>query len=134
MTKQRTPMLIACNPSNLRKHAASLFGNEGTAKLPALIAECTKGFIRDTTPAGRPFGHISHDYAAHIGRIDAILGNHGVEGGLWDKEGNDMAGNCSMDGVKWDVHYSNAGDTYATTILYVNGKLKIGDWGTLFDR
>ena len=60
-------------------------------------------------------------------------GNYGCEGILADADGNDLSGNCSMTGVKWDVHYSNTGDTYGITIMYVNGKLFIGDWGGLFE-
>lgn len=127
-------MLIACNRPNLKKYAKDLLGNEySPEKEKALLKECLKGFVRDTTPSGRPFGHISHDRSRHLERIGAILGTYGVEGGLWDKDGNDLAGSCSMQGVKWDVQYCNAGDTYAMTILYVNGKLKIGDWGSLFE-
>jgi hypothetical protein len=120
-------MRIKANRSNLTKHARALLANEWSEeKQKELIRECLYGFERT-------HGHISHDRAAHIERIDRILGNYGVEGLLTDREGNDLSGNCSMDGVVWDVHYSNAGDTYAMTILYVNGKLTIGDWGSLYD-
>jgi hypothetical protein len=32
------------------------------------------------------------------------------------------------------IEYVNMGDTYATTILYVNGKFKIGNWGDIVER
>lgn len=91
-----------------------------------LIRECLSGFVREP-------GHISHSRHAHIARIDKIMGNFGSEGFLCDAEGNDLSGNCSMDGVKWNVQYSNAGDSYAITVMYVNGTLYIGDWGSLFE-
>ena len=120
-------MKLACNRSNISQHARALLGSEWTPERESeLIRECLYGFVREP-------GHISHSRAAHIGRIDKILGNHGCEGILADADGNDLRGTCSMTGVKWDVHYSNTGDTYGTTVMYVNGKLFIGDWGGLFE-
>ena len=121
-------MLIAANRKNLKTHARSLLGNEHSPETErALIKECLKGFERT-------HGHVSHDRAAHLGRIDDILQNYGVEGMLLDREGNDCAGSCSMRDVCHDIQYCNAGDTYAMTILYYNGKLKIGDWGSIVER
>lgn len=120
-------MIIVANKSNIRKHAQALLGNNySPERAKQLEKEILTGFIRAEC-------HISHDRAAHMERINKILGNHGTEGGIWDKEGNDCAGDCSMQRVKWDVHYSNTGDTYGLTVLYVNGKLYIGDWGSLFE-
>lgn len=33
-----------------------------------------------------------------------------------------------------DIIYCNSGDTYRTTILYYNGKFRIGDWGSIVER
>lgn len=127
-------MKIAANRSNLKKHARALLGNNYSPESEkALIAECTRGFVRDTTPGGRPFGHISHDRAAHLDRIGKILGTYGTEGMLLGKGGEDLSGTCSMQGVRLDCQYCNAGDSYAMTVLYVNGKLCIGDWGSLVE-
>lgn len=120
-------MRIACNRNNLKKHARALLGNEySEEKEKELMRECLQGFERT-------HGHISHDYAKHLDRIGKILGTHGTEGGLYDKHGNDLGGTCSMQGVKHDLQYCNTGETYAITIMYYNGKLSIGDWGSIFE-
>jgi len=51
--------------------------------------------------------------------IDKILKTHGVEG------------TCE-NGL--DFQYCNTGDTYAMTLLYYKGKLRIGDWGTIVEE
>lgn len=128
-------MKLACNARNLRKFSKDLLGNNFTPEaVKALRRECLKGFVRDTTPGGRPFGHISHDRSAHLDRIGNILGTFGTEGMVLDRHGNDLSGTCSGRGVALDVQYCNAGETYALTILYVNGRLCIGDWGSLVER
>jgi len=120
-------MKLAANRKNLKAHAAALLGNNHTPDTEkALLRECLTGFVRTR-------GHISHDCAAHLERIDKIIGTHGVEGMLLDRHGNDLSGTCSMDGVKLDCQYCNTGDSYGITILYVNGRLCIGDWGSLVE-
>jgi hypothetical protein len=32
------------------------------------------------------------------------------------------------------ITYVNMGDTYRTTLLWVNGKFRIGDWGSIVER
>ena len=32
------------------------------------------------------------------------------------------------------IEYCNAGDTYNVTILFVNGRYRIGDWGSIVER
>lgn len=56
-------------------------------------------------------------------RIDAILGTFGVE--------YIPAGRGAKSPA---IHYCNAGDTYATTILEVNGRFRIGCWGDIVER
>lgn len=103
-------MLKIANRSNLKKFAKELLGNNHTAaREKELIKECLTGFERT-------FGHVSHDHARHLEKIDKILGNCGVEGM-----------------VTPDVQYSNTGDTYAMTILYFENKLRIGDWGSIVE-
>ncbi len=117
-------MMIACNRKNLKKHAKDLLGVEYSPEKEAeLIKECLAGFKRYISR------HIYFDQIEHLERIDKILENFGVEGGLFDKEGNTM----SLDRVVIDLNYSNTGDSYGLTILYVNGKLKIGYWASLFE-
>ena len=54
--------------------------------------------------------------------IDEILRTHGVEYLGWHKRAS-----C-------DVHYCNAGEAYATTILFIGGRLTVGCWGDLVER
>lgn len=56
-------------------------------------------------------------------RIDEILGTHGVE---HIPEGHNALSPA--------IHYCNMGDTYATTILKVNGRFRIGCWGDIVER
>jgi hypothetical protein len=119
---------LKANLANLNKYARELLGNEWTEERQALLVnECIKGFARG-------HGHVSHDRQAHLERIDKILGTCGVEGMLLDRNGNDMAGECSMRDVLADIQYCNAGDTYAMTVFYYNGTLCIGDWGSIVER
>ncbi len=121
-------MKLIANRKNLKQYAAQLLGNEYSPEAESeLITECINGFERT-------HGHISHDRAAHLERINAILRSCGVEGMLLDRHGNDLASQCTERGVALDIQYCNAGDTYAMTIMYVNGKLCLGDWGSLVER
>lgn len=54
-----------------------------------------------------------------LGRAGDILGGDGVE--YVHHRGQ-------------DIYYVNMGDPYITTLLRVNGKLRIGDWGSLIER
>jgi len=106
-------MLLAANKPNLKKHARTLLGVEHTPEAEKeLIRVCQTGFERT-------YGHISHDQARHLELIDKILKTHGVEG------------TCE-NGL--DFQYCNTGDTYAMTLLYYKGKLRIGDWGTIVEE
>lgn len=51
-------------------------------------------------------------------KIDEILHNYGVES-LYPEI---------------DLDYSNAGDTYSTTIYAYNGKYHVGSWGDVYER
>lgn len=105
------------NRKNLKTYARELLGNEYCPETEkALIQECLYGFERET-------GHISHSHARHLERINKILNNYGVEGILEETDKGTI-----------DIQYCNAGDTYALTLLYHKGKLKIGDWGTIVER
>lgn len=54
--------------------------------------------------------------------IDQILKTHGVE----------FLGVHKRLGV--DVDYCNAGDTYATTVLFIGAILRVGCWGDLVEK
>ncbi len=102
---------MIANKSNLKKYAKQLLANEySEAKEKELITVCLNGFERT-------YGHISHDRTAHLEQIDKILNTHGVEGSM-----------------EPDIQYCNAGETYALTILYYQGKLRIGNWGDIVER
>ena len=32
------------------------------------------------------------------------------------------------------IEYCNTGDTYATTLLYIRGTYRVGDWGSIVER
>lgn len=54
--------------------------------------------------------------------IDCILGTHGIEFlGIYKPSGE-------------DVYYCNAGDTYATTILFIGRRLIVTCWGELVEK
>lgn len=56
-------------------------------------------------------------------RIDAIIGTYGVE---YTAPGHNTKSPA--------ITYCNAGDTYATTILKVNGRFRVGCWGDIVER
>lgn len=33
-----------------------------------------------------------------------------------------------------EIVYVNSGDTYDTTVMWINGRFRIGDWGSIFER
>ena len=59
--------------------------------------------------------------------IDRILGTHGVEALRHPRDGE-------LDAPRWE--YLNAGDPYATTLLYTRATdtLRIGCWGDIAER
>lgn len=122
-------MKLAANKSNLQKYAQQLLGNNYTPERERdLISLCAASL-----PVRR-WEHRSHVRAEHLGAINKVLGTSGVEGMLLDRQGNDMSGTGSEQGVALDCQYCNAGDTYALTIGYVNGKLCIMDWGSMVEQ
>ena len=122
-------MKIRANRQNIKKHASALLGANYTPdNEKSLIQLCERQL---NLVAGV---HPSHTRRERLAEIDKLLGNYGVEGLLLDRHGNDMSGTCSMSGVALDCQYSNTGDTYAMTIMYVGSKLFIGDWGCLVDQ
>ena len=58
--------------------------------------------------------------------MDAILGTHGVE----------ALGGSGREGYAPPYEYLNAGDTYATTLIYkrATDTLSIGSWGDIAER
>jgi hypothetical protein len=128
----RQPLLLSESMklrANLKKHARALLGNEYTPEAEReLIRLCLLPLTRT------PGAHVSHDRADRLALIDKVLGTYGVEGMLLGRHGEDLSGTGSEQGVMLDCQYCNAGDTYALTVLYVNGRLCLGDWGSLVER
>jgi hypothetical protein len=113
-------MLKIANRKNLKAFSKQLLGNEySPEKEKELINACLEKRHRLY-----PHHHISHERAAHLEKIDKILGNYGVEGIL----------ETSEKGEEIDIQYSNAGDTYNLTILYYKDRLFIGDWGSIVEE
>lgn len=55
--------------------------------------------------------------------IDARLDTHGVE---HIPQGHNRKSPA--------ITYCNTGDTYGTTVLYVNGRYRVGSWGDIVER
>ncbi len=121
-------MYLVANRKNLKAHSKRLLANSPKPEAEKeLIQTALNGFERNS-------GHISHDRANHLEKLNGILGTHGVEGMLLDRQGNDVSGDCSMRNVACDIQYCNTGDTYGVTLFYFQGKLRIGDWGSIVER
>lgn len=58
-----------------------------------------------------------------LNKIDIIMNGHGVE--RIEKGKNSKSPS---------IRYVNMGDTYDTTIMYVNGCYRVGDWGSIVER
>src|SRR3954467_973605 len=63
------------------------------------------------------------DNLTRMQRIDRVLGTHGVETVARGHNGRSPA-----------FAYCNAGDTYAVTIIKVNGRFRIGTYGDIVER
>lgn len=55
--------------------------------------------------------------------IDGFLGTHGVE---YIPQGHNSKSPA--------ITYCNTGDSYGVTVLYVNGRYRIGTWGDIVER
>jgi len=107
-------MLLVANRKNLKQYAKELLGNEYTEqKEKELIEVCTKKTVDYYHSRGQ---HISFAIRDWLEDINKILCTFGVESGYPEYE---------------DLQYCNTGDTYALTIMWYKGKLRIGDWGTI---
>lgn len=106
-------MIVKANRRNLQKFARVLLGSSYTPETEReLIREAMKG------PEPSPWWvHRSHEQGAHLDRLNVILRTHGVEGM-----------------IEPDIQYCNQGDTYSTTLLYWDGDLYIGDWGSIVEE
>ena len=103
--------MVVANARNLKANMEDLLGNEFS---PEKAKELRKEAL----------GGYRGSYYKHLERLDKILNNHGVES------------ICERDDFRGDsaISYSNAGDTYDTTLLYVKGKLMIGCWGDVVEK
>jgi hypothetical protein len=100
------------NKKNLTTYAPELLGvNYTPERAKELVRVCLEGFERQS-------GHVSHSYAAHLEKIDKVLGNFGVDGF------------CEP----VDVMYSNTGDSYSMTVMYYRDRLYIGCLGDIAER
>jgi len=107
-------MLLVANRKNLKEYAKTLLDNKYTEqKEKELIEVCTIKTVDYYHTGGQ---HISFAIRDWLEDINKILCTHGVESGYPDYE---------------DLQYCNTGDTYALTILYYKGRLRIGDCGTI---
>lgn len=63
---------------------------------------------------------------AKLCAIDKLLGNHGVEWISWECEKHEYANPGGFE-------YSNTGDTYAWTLVLVNGRFRVTSWGDMVE-
>ena len=109
-------MLVVANRKNLKQYSKQLLGNNYTEeKEKELINLCTKKTVNDYHDG---YSHKSFAIRDWLTEIDNVIGSFGV-GSLYPDV---------------DCQYCNTGDTYAITILYFEEKLRIGDWGTLYEE
>ena len=62
-------------------------------------------------------------HTVKMAMLDKALGTFGVE---YIAKGHNVKSPA--------IEYCNAGDTYATTVLYVNGNYRVGCWGDIVER
>ena len=99
-----------------------------TTRLPRRTAASVKSLmeIKDVTEDdAKKIRHLWHT-DRYRGRarpaVDKILGTYGVEHLGYSKR------------AMHEVYYCNAGDSYATTVLFVGPHLRVGCWGDLVER
>jgi len=120
---------------NVRKYGKQLLGNEYTREKLEELVELV------SSPVERVSGvHPSHLRYDKMNLINKVLGNYGVESIVLDENGEDVTGSGNIDSAGdfldavVDIMYSNTGDSYALTIMFVNGRLYIGDWGSIVEK
>lgn len=64
-------------------------------------------------------GYVDNGRVVGLREAVDILGGYGVE---------------YITHKNMNIAYVNMGDSYATTILRVNGRIRVGDWGSLLER
>ena len=79
--------------------------------------------------------HFSKDKAVQLRKAFEGYVNNGRKVGL--REALDILDGYGIEYIQhkdMSIAYVNMGDSYATTILRVNGKIRIGDWGSIVER
>ena len=121
-------MYCVANRNNVKKAIAS-------CELPLAQGKSERKLLRliDKGPKWDS-SHGSHAIAAFLRKLDSFFDwSYGVEGIFEFKDGGSVdCTNYDEDEII-DVQYLNAGDTYATTLLWEKGKLRIGCWGDCFE-
>lgn len=99
-----------------------------TTRIPLRRAASIKSLmqIKDVTEedakAIRAIWHTDRYRGRARPAIGKLLGTHGLE----------YLGRTKR--TRHEVYYCNAGDTYATTILFVGPHLRVGCWGDMVER
>lgn len=96
-------------------------------KLAAFIdAKCPKTAAYAQSPYGDPYNSTMSRTTLVLHAVDIILGTYGVE----------ALGEADNPGYAPDYEYCNAGDTYATTLIYkrATDRLFIGCWGDIAEK
>lgn len=92
-------------------------------KIKAIMQSTSKDYVIDNSHACQSWVRQCYNmprlHELKLHAIDEILNTHGVEYFSTNKS---------------SVYYCNAGDTYATTIMRVNGRYRVGCWGDIAER
>jgi len=116
-------MLIVANKKNLRKYGPQLVEKATfkDAALKALINCCEQ-------PVRPDHEHLSRAVIKRLEQIGNLIGMHGVES-IYQRRNGEPVDGPSLDADEIiEIHFCKAGDTRAMTILWWDGKFRIGDW------
>lgn len=123
----KTNMVVA-NRQNIKNHAKELFGVEYNAELEKkLIYVCTRTSWENYHDG---YSHISFAILKWMSEINRILHNFGVE----SIDLTEFLADIQQSSSNRYVMYSNTGDSYALTIMWYKGKLRIGSPGELMEE
>ncbi len=126
-TNIRKVKMLVANRQNIKKYARELLGVEHTPELAKEIIDiCNKNNLSNY-----------HDGRSHISfamnwmsEINRVLHNFGVESIDLAK----IIPDITILGNDRYVMYSNTGDSYALTIMWYNGKFRIGSPGDFIEK
>ncbi len=123
---------------NLRKQLVNLFTHwrvEDPAKLAGRILAINDARTRDDLLALEPdlMDALERGLPCTLSMVSPDYLKQMVVEKLTDTCGLNRFQATAEDGYVLDVTYCNTGDAYATTILWVDGEMKVADWGGVLE-